>query len=485
MQRLLTYALLTLIAAKVAILVSPGPAAINGDAQGYWELSSFVLQGDVLMLREPIAFRTPVYPWFLAAVRLLPWPLLVITIIQGALYVASVAMAGYLASRISRHRSAMILTLLIMLPAVSAITFIGDLVTETLFVFLLMLNLVTVDRYAQNPTKKVAALAGLTFALTLLTRPIVIMLWVAHLAFVAATHLSRKTETDDAPSLRRQVRSLVTKDRLLHVALAGAVVLAMASPWLARNNHLFGKTFLTEFVGRNVWIVTFQDGSGAGLSMPTTQSAREIQERIGRVHPSGDWHDSDWRHTWTVSDALVQSGLNDPQADRLMKSVAIDAMKQDKSTVAYKAIRRIVNFWRSPATQLEPPQPDYQGFDDYPATWSLQSPMVSKFATVADDYRISQSVLGNTVVMAIIGCACVFLVINTTSRPWGIWISLILAYFCTITGLLEIPDYRYRLVVEPIAAMAVGSALAIGWGRFGGLQPDLSLQPDLIGEIDP
>jgi hypothetical protein len=38
---------------------------------------------------------------------------------------------------------------------------------------------------------------------------------------------------------------------------------------------------------------------------------------------------------------------------------------------------------------------------------------------------------------------------------------LILTYFCVITGLFEIPDYRYRMVVEPIVAMVIGSAIAV------------------------
>ena len=62
-------AVLLLIAVKVALWVSLGPAAIVGDAHGYWDLSSLVIDGDAMMMREPIAFRTPVYPWFLDRCR--------------------------------------------------------------------------------------------------------------------------------------------------------------------------------------------------------------------------------------------------------------------------------------------------------------------------------------------------------------------------------------------------------------------------------
>ena len=49
----------TLISIKIAILVGRGPAAIQADVRGYWELSSVVTRGDVLMMVQKIAYRTP------------------------------------------------------------------------------------------------------------------------------------------------------------------------------------------------------------------------------------------------------------------------------------------------------------------------------------------------------------------------------------------------------------------------------------------
>ena len=49
----------TLISIKIAILVERGPAAIQADVRGYWELSSVVTRGDVLMMVQKIAYRTP------------------------------------------------------------------------------------------------------------------------------------------------------------------------------------------------------------------------------------------------------------------------------------------------------------------------------------------------------------------------------------------------------------------------------------------
>ena len=486
MRTKLIIALLLLIVAKIALLIGRGPSPIVNDARGYWELSSLVMSGDPLMLGEEIAFRTPIYPWFLALVRCLPSPLLATAIIQGCLYIAAVYMAAWLAAFISGRQSAKVFTLLALLPAVSAITYIGATLTETLFVFLLMLNLVTVANYTQQASKLNATLVGITFGLTLLTRPVVQLMWVAHVVLVCVLYRRQrkpspnKEKTHSGPGTEANL-GLVTHAK--NMLLAAAVVIAFAVPWVGRNYVVFGKPFLTEFLGRNIWIVTFQDGSGAGLDLPDTPQSQELVQRLRPVTAaedvdntqSGSLDGINWRHTWTVSNRLVESGLNDAESDQLMKQVALSAMKQDPATASYKSVRRIVNFWRCPATDLPEPQPDFEGFENYPATWEMSAAAKS----VGDRWvqsRLSQSILGNTILSALIAAACLFLIGRHSTRPFGVWITLILVYFCVLTGLVEIPDYRYRMVVEPIAAMAIGSVLAIGWETFRGKEIEMEME---------
>ena len=452
-------AIFLLIVLKVGCWTSLGPAAIVGDAQGYWKLSSWVANGDIMMMDAPIAYRTPIYPWLLAGLREgspgFVSPLLAVAIVQAILYLATVYLAGELAVQISRRASARTFTTLAMLPAISALTYIGFLVSEILFVSLLMMHLLSVIRYSENSSFGRAALVGLTLGLTLLTRPIVLLLWIPHLFFILTKHvLSREHESN----------TIKMKHRLGHVMLATIIVITLCVPWLARNHRLFGEAFLTEFLGRNIWIVTFQDGSGAGLDMPESQSAEELQERIVSV-TNGNWFDSDWRHTWTVSNLLTKSGLSDPAADRLMKTVAIEAMTTQPKTVAYKTIRRCVNFWRCPANQLPIASPDHSGFEPYPTTWSTNSEIIKSIASLAFRFRVSQSVLANTIVMILIGFSVLSLTYNQPTRIMGLWIASVLLYFSAVTGVVEIPDYRYRMVIEPLCASAIGSALSLIWPR--------------------
>jgi hypothetical protein len=78
---------------------------------------------------------------------------------------------------------------------------------------------------------------------------------------------------------------------------------------------------------------------------------------------------------------------------------------------------------------------------------------------------MSQSVMLNTLLLSGLAFSVVLLIVNYPTRPYGIWIASMLAYFSLVTGILEIPDYRYRIVVEPLVALTFGSAFAILMSR--------------------
>ncbi len=194
MRKVTVLVLLALLAAKIAAVIVRGPVPLERDAFGYWHLSTLVLNGDWLMLSEPIAFRTPVYPWFLAAMRALfgPHALWMISLTQGFLAFSAIVIASRIAARISKLPQAMACTLAVSLPAVSSLTFCAAILSESLFVFLLMLNLLSVMDYCKYGSVGRAVWVGVTFALAVLTRPIILMLWIPHLVFVTAIHFRQR-----------------------------------------------------------------------------------------------------------------------------------------------------------------------------------------------------------------------------------------------------------------------------------------------------
>jgi len=442
--------LLALITVKTAAIVLRGPVPLERDAMGYWHLSTLVMEGDVLMLSEPIAYRTPVYPWFLAVLRTIAGPnsLWIISLVQGCLLVVAVVIAARLASRITRLPLAALCTLFAAIPGVSALTYCTAILSEPLFMFLLMLNLAAVFNYAESGGMSRAFWAAITFALALLTRPIVLLLWVVHLVLIAWMAWRRRRAGKPLSNLGHRRAPI---DRPAHLLVAAATVLLFCSPWMLRNQYLFGEPFLTEFLGRNIWIVAFQDGSGTGLSLPKGEAADQLRLRLERVDA-----EQQWQGTWGVSNALVRSGLQDPDADRLMQQVAFDAIRTDPATFLGKAFRRCVNFWRCAATDL--PNQGLKSGPYYNQTyWNRPVPLVEW----AIEHRWSRSVAGNTLLMFLLLASLLVLLIRPVTRPQGLWLALILGYFSVLTGVLEIPAYRYRMVVEPVVCMVMGSAVAV------------------------
>lgn len=447
MRQLLILILFALISVKAAAVVALGPVPIERDALGYWRLSTLVMGGDWLILSEPIAYRTPGYPWFLAVIRMVAkeYSLPAIVITQSVLMTMSIWMAGRIAAQITMLPRAMLWTLVVAIPAVSAFTFSAALLSESLFVFLLMLHLSAVTGYSARATSGRAAWVGITFALALLTRPVVMLLWIVHVPLILWVHWRRRKLVGKDASGRVKLSG-----RVGHFAIATLTVFVLIAPWLARNALLFDSPFVTQFVGRNLWVVTFQDGSGAGLELPQTPDGEQLQTRITRMGAADDW-----QLTWSVSNALVESGLSDARADQLMQQVSLDAIEANQPAFTQSAIRRVINFWRAAATEL--PAQGAEGSYRRQMIWKYNIPVLD----AAIQYRLSQSVLLNTILAGLIAAAGIVLVVNGPSRPFGLWVLLILAYFAVVTGIFEIPAYRYRIVVEPLAASVGGAAIAV------------------------
>jgi hypothetical protein len=351
-------------------------------------------------------------------------------------------------------------TLLAYLPATSAITFHATTLSEPLFIFLLMLNLLAVVQYVAPKRGRIpgyghAIWVGVTFAALLLTRPIALLLWIPHACFIALIQwkLHRRIRVFGESEYRLRYRAV-------HFAIAAGTVFLILSPWVIRNQSLFGKPFLTEFTGRNLWIVAFQEGSGSGFEIPQNEDGNELSRRLKQVGLLRSEESESWRQTWSTAGALSASGLNDYQTDRLMKGVASEAIRRRPQEFGEKAIRRTVNFWRTPVTDLPTPAPD----DDYgnQRRWSFTWPPIEAVI----QHRLSRSVAFNTGILFAIAISLIGLIVHQPTRNAGVWLGLVLAYFSVITGILEIPAYRYRMVVEPVAAIAVGAMAGLLWDRL-------------------
>ena len=444
LRQALLFIAIALIAIKSIAVLLNGPVPLERDSLGYWKLSTLVMNGDFFMTDAPIAYRTPLYPWFLAACRLFSgshsfW---VIALVQVATYVGSIWFASTLALQITRLPFSRFATIICLLPAISATQYNAAALSESLFVFLLTLHLCAFIKYAHHPNQSQAVFVGFTLATLLLTKPIPLLLWIAHLVLILLYAMRRR---------KHKHADTIHFYKFSHLFTAACVLLLFTIPWACRNHLMFGRPSLTEFAGRNLWIVTFQDGSGAGLALPQSLASQELTQRL--LHSPTP---IDATATWSVSNQLTHSGLSDAQADRLMKQVCIDAIQEEPRQFATKMLRRIINYWRCANTDLLTQGTSSEGLTPQ-QTWN-QDVVWSKRLL---DVRASQSVLCNTILAIVMGLALGCLLVNHSTRPAAIWLSLVLAYFSVVTGTLEIPDYRYRLIIEPIIGTTFGSAWAV------------------------
>lgn len=453
--------LIVLLIMKVIGVIARGPSPLVLDAREYWDLGGLVATGDVWLIGEAIAYRTPGYPWLIGVMRAwFPQPLLGLVCLQGALWLGSVGLTALIARDLSGRRQSVGLVLGVSLAMLSSLTYTAAVLSETLFTFLLMAHLWSMCRFVRRPALTGGVWVGLTLGLTILTRPIGLLIWVADAIFlVGRWHCFPAASTD----------SFCRRRGWVGAGVAGVVALACLTPWLVRNERLFGRVMLTEFVGRNVWIVTFQDGSGAGLNWPRSSSSEQLENQLTESVWNDMVSDGSWRHTWTVSRALTASGLDDASADRLMKRVAKDAISDAPVTFVKKSLRRWINFWRTRATDL-PPQFAELSQQDIAAIavtrgkepFAGQDVWGIKVAPIdtALRFRWSNWLSGNTLLVFVMVAAVMLLLWHRDTRSAGLWLAALLGYVSGITAALEIPDYRYRMIVEPVVVVAVVSAVA-------------------------
>ena len=177
--------------------------------------------------------RPPLYPLFLRAVfDVFGRHYAPVVIIQLGLSVATVALAYWLACLLLPRRLALLAAFLLAADPAS-IVFANQMMTETLFAFLLTLALALAVVAMRREKTILAAVAGLLLGLAVLTRPVAFYL---PLVLVPALVLAWRRRT-----------SLI---------LAAALVVGFAIPaggWLVRNLHTTGVATISTIEGYNVW----------------------------------------------------------------------------------------------------------------------------------------------------------------------------------------------------------------------------------------
>jgi hypothetical protein len=266
----------------------------------------------------------------------------------------------------------------------------------------------------------------------------------ASLAFAPALLVVAVLPREGQPFRRRLATSLL-------VVLAITLPLL---PWVIRNRVQHDRWMLVAFTGREMWTVAFSPWPGSGLALEDSPSAKKLLERVG------DWP-KNWRNNAAMTGALRNAGLDDVETDDLMARVAGDALLRHPGRAVGTFAARCATFWycwdwetelradRLSKAQREP----WLGQQMWHFSQWTEAVMAVLRIT-PERFRIS-SVLA----VLIAWCGIARMIGSMELRSIGFVLCVALAGLTLLTAALEIPNYRYRSVAEPL--LIVGASL--GW----------------------
>jgi hypothetical protein len=259
--------ILVLAAGLVARLcLSAGHATLASDERDYDTLAwTFASTGAYTEQGVPTAYRPVGYPVFLGAIYSLAGRSpAAVQAVQVALDLATATLLYVLLAR--RSRRAAILAAGIWAAYPAAVLYSGVLLSETLFVFLLVLFTLLLDRAPPRPAAYV--FPGLVLGMLALVKPEAL----AFAVLLVLVLIPRGLSLTGAAGL-----------------LGGAAI--VVAPWVVRNAVVFGRPLLTTSVGANLLIGNNPEATGAygPASVPTrvrearSESEADVESRIAAL----------------------------------------------------------------------------------------------------------------------------------------------------------------------------------------------------------
>ncbi len=443
-----TAVLLLLEAAKLVWMFSAGPAPLDGDAGFYWKLGEQVAAGDFWMRTNPVGFRTPGYPWFLGAVRFLfgthAWQAVIA--LQHVAVGVTTALTGWWTFRLTERVALVNVAIFIRVISLANAGYAGTVLTEALFEPVFLLLLIRLTTPIEKTTVRHWGLMGVLFAAAFLFRPAV-------LALVPAIAVAASAITWP-PTLK--VFRWETGRRLGIVLMAG---LLLVGPWCARNAVVFGRPVPMIFFGRELWMSVYGPGSPAGPTLPETPEAEQVRQRAAGVVDSPEW-----RVNWSISSGLTRSGMNDAEADALMQQVAWQGLQRNPARWVARSVWRSVDLWRTTFSRelfLYGDTDQQTGTGNDQARWGSADRRITRAAWLDAclENRLLMIELGS--LLGLLGTCGLWLHPRTARAGWILAATLL--GFGLMTGLLEQPNYRFRMVLEPILIIGAVTGFPVWW----------------------
>jgi len=286
-----------------AFLLRAGRAFSAGDAQRFWDSDSYITIADNLIAGkgfvwgDQVAGRPPLYPLLVAAagVRLPGGRFLALYLVQAVLGTLAVLLFHLSTRRLLGEAAAGIAALILAVYPFH-IFYVGTVLSETLFIFLLSAVFFLLVKTIEDGSLAAAAGCGLACGAAHLTRPSVLGLVVIFAALAAWR-------------VRGAARGLAS------AALIAGVAFLAVLPWGIRNKALTGHFIIST--------------SGVGAS---------LYDALG---PQADGS-SDMSFLNTMSEL---EGMGEVERDRYLREKALEAAADSPFRVVRLAAVKAYRFW--------------------------------------------------------------------------------------------------------------------------------------------
>jgi 4-amino-4-deoxy-L-arabinose transferase-like glycosyltransferase len=446
---------------KAGLFIAAGQPPLEADAAGYWRMTDRMLHGDLaLVAGKPNVDRTPGYPLFLMPFQAFAarHALATATIAQELLVVAVAMATSWMCWRITKARLSVLLSLTISLFCVSQNSVAQHLLSDTLLCFFVTLSIACVIAWFERPNVFSAIGVGILLGAATLVKPVAQLAWVP----IAAVMIMQ---------IHRMSSNRIIRRSLPHLACLVAAMLVVLSPWMLRNQVYCGRPFLVKYLGANMWWSLFKSDvnhpTDPAIPFADTPRTRAMLAKLDGV----DLH----RHH-LVRRKLESLGYSDCEIDDLMTAVCWDAIKEHPSKYLASRCRRFAWFWLTPNGTFRPCTGVYRSLLHPTIDIEAEEEKGSYYDQEVwhGDWYFKQGGLNwlwhphPLVYMfaALVTATCVIgLICSRRLRIIGVLLGLMFLYFSVVIIVTACPEYRYRMILEPLMVLAVTTGLVAAFQR--------------------
>lgn len=279
------------------------------DSMGYYRLAENLRQHGIFSRCEQPPFIpdnviTPVYPFFLAALLALArGSLWMVAVAQGILNALAAVLAFKMGERLFGRRAGFMAGLFYALDP-SALIHTFSMLTESLFTFLFLLANFFLLQHLQKKSGKILAGSALLFGLAALCRPV----GLYYAVFVVVILMFTAAPTFSA--------------RLKNIALYVSVFILTLSPWLVRNQMVFGVANLTSIQGNNLLLMNVAHLKAAQEGITFAAAERLLEAEADSLLAAQGISTAKLKLEYRGQPYGYQ--INDPQQARVYQKLALE-----------------------------------------------------------------------------------------------------------------------------------------------------------------